>query len=106
MSPVTPAISEECWEGLAKSMGKQVSSVLEQRFPSSKPIASPYTNFNVFVDGKARHTMQALRSLASEPDEKVLDIALAEPNVKKFVDERTIKKVIIKEGLISIITCK
>lgn len=106
MSPVTPAISEECWEGLAKSMGKQVSSVLEQRFPSSKPITSPYTNFNVFVDGKARHTMQALRSLASEPDEKVLDIALAEPNVKKFVDERTIKKVIIKEGLISIITCK
>ncbi|KAF3992600.1 hypothetical protein FT663_02253 [Candidozyma haemuli var. vulneris] len=106
MSPATPSIAEECWEGLAKGFGKPFTSIFNESFPTSEPIASPYTNFNIFINGKARHSMQALRSLASESEEKVLSIALAEGPVKKFVGDKAIKKLIVKEGLISIITSK
>lgn len=106
MAPVTPSVAEECWEGLAIGLGKPVESVFSQTFPVSQPIASPYTNFNIFVDGKARHSIRALRSLATQPETEVLKTALAEAQVKKFVGEKDIKKLIVKEGLISIITCK
>lgn len=106
MAPVTPSVAEECWEGLANGLGKPVESVFSQSFPNSQPIASPYTNFNIFVDGKARHSIRALRSLATQPETEVLKTALAEAQVKKFVGDKDIKKLIVKEGLISIITCK
>lgn len=106
MAPVTPSVAEECWEILRTGINKPLESIFAQSFPTSQPIASPYTQFNIFVNGKARHFIRALRTLSSEPESEVLKVALAEEQVKKFVGDKDIKKLIIKDGLISIITCK
>lgn len=104
MSPVTPSIAEECWEGLAHSMKKPFVSIFQEKFPQSEPIESSSINYNIFVNGKARHAMQSHRSLAAQPHDEILKTVLAEEPVSRFVKDREIKKLIVKEGLISIIT--
>lgn len=105
MSPVTPSVSEECWEGLNEGLGSEWKSIFFQKFPDSQPIASPYTKFNVIVNGKPRHLFQALKTLAALPEKEILEFVFRNSSVKQFVGDKQIKKVIAKEGVISI-NCK
>lgn len=105
MAPVTPSIAEECWEGLCKGLGEEWRSIFYQRFPQDKPIVSPYTNFNIIVNGKVKHSLSALRSLATLPEPEILSFIETKFPLQSTIGGKQVKKVIAKEGVISII-CK
>ncbi|KAK6457770.1 leucine--tRNA ligase [Scheffersomyces xylosifermentans] len=106
MSSITPCTAEECWERLNKTLGNDPKSIFHEKYPISQTIESPFTNFNIFVNGKARHSFKAKKSLAEESQDKVLEEILKFEAISKVVDPSTINKVIIKPGMISIVTKK
>lgn len=98
MAPVTPAVSEECWNLIG-----QRGSVLQQSWPQVTPIESPVTTFNVFVNGKARALFEGLKTLVEQPQADI--VAEAAKYVGKFLTT-PIKRVIIQKNVISIVTEK
>lgn len=105
MAPATPSVSEECWEGLALGIGKPWKSIFFERFPDSQPIISSEIDFNVIINGKRRGGFKADRSFASSGDSEILEYVLTNTPAEKFIGNKAIKKIIAKEGIISII-CK
>lgn len=105
MAPVTPSVAEECWEGLAQGLGKSWKSIFFEKFPDSQPIASLEINFNVIVNGKRRAGFKADKTFADLSENVIVDHVLTKTEAAKHIDGKTIKKVIAKEGIISII-CK
>ncbi|CAN3503863.1 leucine--tRNA ligase, mitochondrial [Diutina catenulata] len=105
MAPVTPCVAEEAWEILAHKLGEAHRSIFHQRFPEPQVLVSPYTNYNVFVNGKARATFRGLKSLVEQSQDDVVAQVLALDQVSKFVGGQ-LKKVIVKPGVVSLITGK
>lgn len=105
MAPVTPSVAEECWEMLSNGLGRPWRSIFFEEYPTSEPIASPYTTFNIYVNGKAKDAVSALRTLATMSEEEVLDFVLTNTKVASDINGKKVKKLVAKEGVISII-CK
>lgn len=106
MSPVTPSIAEECWERIGLSLGESTKSIFFEKFPKPQKVSSPHITYNVFVNGKARSHFKNMKSFAEKPETEILNFVLQDPNILKFVKDGMVKKVIVKPGLISLITVK
>lgn len=106
MSPTTPSVAEECWEMLAIGLGKPWKSIFFESYPDSQPIASSGILFNVMVNGRRRAGFKADKSLVESSDSEIMEAVLANTAVDKFIGDKSIKKLIVKEGVISIITSK
>lgn len=104
MSPVTPSVAEECWEGLAHSSGREWRSIFFEKFPESQPIASLEIMFNVIVNGKRRAGFKAEKHFFEQPELEILG-KVKETGAGKHLEGKRVTKVIAKEGIISII-CK
>jgi leucyl-tRNA synthetase len=95
LNPVTPHISHHLWQVLGN-----VETLLEDvPFPQADPVAlaRDAVTLAVQVNGKLRGTIEVGVQTSREDIEAT---ALAEPNVVKFMDGMTVKKVIVVPGKI------
>lgn len=106
MAPATPSVAEECWEGVCHGLGQEWKSVFFQKFPVCEPIVSLSITFKVIVNGKNRGAFKSEKSLLQLPEDELLNHVYANTDAEKFVAGKAIKKMIAKEGIISINTCK
>lgn len=106
MAPVTPAVSEECWEQLHANLGVESKSIFFQQYPELKPLETPYTNYNVFINGKARALFKGLKILVEQPQSEIIEEVTKHGAVEQFLNDSTIKRLILNKGLISILTEK
>ncbi|SGZ56177.1 CIC11C00000004909 [Sungouiella intermedia] len=105
MAPATPSVAEECWEGLAIGLGKPWKSIFFEKFPDAQPITSSEIPYNVIVNGKRRGGFRADRDFVNSTNSDILEHVLKQTPAEKFIGNKSIKKIIVKEGIISII-CK
>jgi leucyl-tRNA synthetase len=92
LSPIVPHFAEELWEALGNS-----SSILLAPWPSylAEALEKDELLIVIQVNGKLRSKF----SVATDTDEGTIkQIALADERLKKFIDGRTIKKVIYVKG--------
>ncbi|KAG2733910.1 hypothetical protein G9P44_003435 [Scheffersomyces stipitis] len=106
LSPITPCTAEECWERLNSNLELECKSIFHERYPTHQKIESPFTKYNVFVNGRARHSFEALKSLAEKSEAEILSHILKYDDVSKFVAVERIQKLITKPGMISIVMTK
>ncbi|MEQ1513623.1 MAG: leucine--tRNA ligase [Lysobacteraceae bacterium] len=95
LNPVTPHISHHLWQVLGNA-----ETLLEDiPFPQADPaaLARDAVTLAVQVNGKLRGTIEVG---VQTPREAIEAAALAEPNVVKFMDGMTVKKVIVVPGKI------
>ncbi|MBU1713205.1 MAG: leucine--tRNA ligase [Proteobacteria bacterium] len=99
LSPFVPHFSEELWEALGHK-----SSVLLAPWPVYRDDALINDDFLIVVqvNGKLRSKF----SMSSEPgDDTIKERALADDNVKKFINNKQVKKIIVvKKKLVNIVT--
>ncbi len=89
IAPVTPHIAESLWQSLGRD-----GSVFDAGWPAvdETALVREALTIVVQVNGKVRGRIQAA---PSSPKELVEEAALAEENVARFVDGKTIRKVIV-----------
>ena len=89
ISPIMPHLAEEMWEKLGFE-----GFVCEQKFPEFDPkfLVEDSAQVAIQVCGKLRAVLQMPRGLAREELEKR---ALENENVKKFIEGKEIKKIIV-----------
>jgi leucyl-tRNA synthetase len=99
LSPFTPHMAEELWEHLGHANGVVAAGWpgYEETVARADEIVVP-----VQVNGKVRGRL----TVASDTSEAQLrELALADPQVKKYLDGKTIKKVVVVNGkLVSVVT--
>ncbi|NOT89439.1 MAG: leucine--tRNA ligase [Lysobacter sp.] len=95
LNPVTPHISHHLWQVL----GNAETLLEDLPFPQADPaaLARDAVTLAVQVNGKLRGTIEVG---VQTPRETIEAAALAEPNVVKFMDGMTVKKVIVVPGKI------
>ncbi len=88
-APIMPHLAEECWQQLGFS-----TLVSQENFPEfdAKLIAEDEVGIAVQVLGKLRAVIQMAKGTSKEQMEK---LAFENDNVKKFIEGKEIKKVII-----------
>ncbi len=94
MFPITPHVGEELWSLMGNS-----NIIDYERWPTfdeSKLVKNEVT-IGVQVNGKLRGTINIS---VNETEDRIKEIALANENVKKFVDGHEIKKIIVVKGKI------
>jgi len=95
LNPITPHMAHALWQRLGNPQ-----TVLETvAFPSADPAALVRDSvaLAVQVNGKLRATIEVAVNAAKEQIEA---LALAEPNVQKFMEGLSVKKVIVVPGKI------
>ncbi|VAX34497.1 Leucyl-tRNA synthetase, partial [hydrothermal vent metagenome] len=92
LSPFTPHLTEELWE----VMGER-RSILEHEWPEWDEEAAREEEIELViqVNGKLRAKTMAPAGL---DDEKIREMALGEPKIKKLLEGRTVRKVIVVKG--------
>jgi leucyl-tRNA synthetase len=98
LAPYAPHIAEELWEALG---GK--GSVFEQCWPTfdERLASAGDVEIAVQVNGKLRSRLTVRRGL---PENEVVELALADESVKKYVDGKKVKKVIyIQDRLLNLL---
>jgi leucyl-tRNA synthetase len=90
LTPFTPHVAEEMWQ----MMGKKETTVSRVNWPALDESALVLSNINyaVQVNGKVRG--QILMPVGSS-QESIQAAAIAEPNVIKYLENQTIKKIIV-----------
>lgn len=106
MAPVTPCVSEECWEQISRSLQTPWSSIFFQKYPMVNYIESSHASYNVFVNGKARALFKGPKSLVTMNEHEILQEALKHGSISQYVPGGIIKKMIVKPGMISLLTPK
>jgi leucyl-tRNA synthetase len=98
LTPFTPHISEELWSIIGEN--NSISAENWPKYDSTK-LVSDTVRIVVQVNGKVRSTLD----ISSQMEEKeVTDLALNNPNVKKWTEGGTAKKIIyVKNRLINIV---
>jgi len=99
-SPIMPHLAEELWEKLGNK-----TLVCEEKFPDFDPdlIVDDEVNIAIQVAGKLRAIVQMPKDLTNDEMQKR---AFENENVKKFVEGKEIKKVIVVQGrLVNIVYC-
>jgi leucyl-tRNA synthetase len=98
LSPIVPHFAEELWEGLGYE-----SSVLLTSWPSYREefLAEDDIVIVVQVNGKLRSRF----NISNDSDENTIkEMALSDKRVKKFINNKSVKKVIIvKKKLVNIV---
>jgi leucyl-tRNA synthetase len=92
LSPMAPHLAEACWERLGHK-----PFVAQEAWPSFDPAlaVSDSVTVAVQVNGKLRGTFDSTRGTS---DDELKTTAMALPNVMKFVDGKTPKRVIVVKG--------
>ncbi len=95
LNPVTPHICHQLWQVL----GHAETLLEDQTFPQADPYAlvRDSVTLAVQVNGKLRGTIEVG---AHTPREDIEAAALAEPNVARFLDGVSVKKIIVVPGKI------
>ncbi|ODS64012.1 MAG: leucine--tRNA ligase [Arenimonas sp. SCN 70-307] len=95
LNPITPHTSHALWQAL----GHPESTLEDQRFPEADPAAlvREAVTLAVQVNGKLRGTIDVSVNAGKETVEA---LALAEPNVQKFLEGLSVRKVIVVPGKI------
>jgi leucyl-tRNA synthetase len=94
MNPLMPHLAEKMWEALGHKDGLTKTLWLEA---DETLLQSETVSIGVQVNGKVRATI----TLPKDADKKETEnIALTEPNVLKFTEGKTIRKVIVVPGRI------
>ena len=99
LSPFTPHMAEELWERLGHADGVVAAGwpAYDEAVARAEEIVVP-----VQVNGKVRGRLTVA---AGTPDAELQRLALADPQVKKYFEGKTIKKVVVVNGkLVSIVT--
>lgn len=103
-SPVTPASAEEAWETLCKELNVPWTTVFSQPWPELEPTKeSKFTLYNVFINGRMRFTHEAPKEFFNEDETLITSSVLASEFAKRFLEGKTIKKVICKPRAISFV---
>ena len=92
MAPAMPHISEELWTRLG-----QPYSIHTQDWPEGDPelAKEEVVEIAVQVNGKIRDRLQ----VAADANEELLEsVALASPGVQKWLEHKTVRKVIVVPG--------
>ncbi len=98
LAPFTPHIAEELW-----SMLGEKSSIHLESWPKfdSKKLFSDNVKLPVQINGKVRATIEVGRDLDEEAARR---LALAHPNILKFISGKNVKRVVyIKNKVINIV---
>jgi len=92
LSPIVPHISQPLWLALGHA-----DSVVDQAWPQADEgaLVKDSVELVVQVNGKVRGRISVA---ADAGDELVIDTALAEPNVKRFMHGRALRKAIVVAG--------
>jgi leucyl-tRNA synthetase len=92
LSPIVPHISQPLWLALGHA-----DSVVDQAWPQADEgaLVKDSVELVVQVNGKVRGRISVA---ADAGDEIVIDTALAEPNVKRFMQGRALRKSIVVAG--------
>jgi leucyl-tRNA synthetase len=99
LSPFAPHMAEELWESLAHPGGVAAAGwpEFDEEVARAEEIVVP-----VQVNGKVRGRLTVP---AGTTDDRLRELALADPHVLKYVQGRTIKKVVVVNGkLVSVVT--
>jgi leucyl-tRNA synthetase len=99
LSPFTPHMAEELWERLGHAGGVVAAGwpAHDEAVARADEIVVP-----VQVNGKVRGRLTVP---AGTPDDELQKLALADPQVKKYLEGKTIKKVVVVNGkLVSVVT--
>lgn len=92
LSPATPHIAEEIWERLGHAEG-----VLQAGWPGwdDRAFAVDTFEYPVQVNGKVRGRI----NVSAEADREALEEeALAHPDVRKWTEGKTVRKVVVVPG--------
>lgn len=92
LAPITPHIAHELWQALG-----QTSNILDVAWPKADKDAMTRDAITVIlqVNGKLRAKLQVAPSISKDELES---LALADSNVQKFTDGKTVRKVIVVPG--------
>jgi leucyl-tRNA synthetase len=102
LNPFAPHLSSELWEKLSAKFRDRQGDITEQSWPDydEQLLVENEIEIVVQVNGKVRDRMK-MSILATEDEMKAA--ALANPKIRKFVAEKTIRKVVaIPKKLVSI----
>jgi leucyl-tRNA synthetase len=95
LNPITPHTSHALWQKL----GHAETTLEDQPFPKADPAALERDSITlaIQVNGKLRGTLEVAVSLAKDEIER---LALADPNVQRFLEGLSVRKVIVVPGKI------
>ncbi|KAI7890879.1 leucyl-tRNA synthetase [Mucor mucedo] len=99
MAPMTPSMSEECWESL-HGQGEKSHSVLEQTWPTFVPEALEKDQVDciVQVNGKTRLSITVPKALAGNAQEIEKLVRASEIGQKWLADKPVRKLILAKKG--------
>jgi leucyl-tRNA synthetase len=98
LSPFAPHMSEELWEALGHPDGLAAARwpQYDEAVAKAEEIVVP-----VQVNGKLR---SRLTVAADTPEDRIRELALADPHVRAYIEGREVKKVVVARGrLVSIV---
>ena len=99
LNPIAPHITEEIWN-VYLNHDKTIANEKWPTYDDAKTKEDSY-QLSVQVNGKVRGKIEVATDLS---EEKIKEIALAEPNVKKYIDNMTIDKLlVINKKIVSIV---
>lgn len=99
LNPIAPHITEEIWN-VYLNHDKTIANEKWPTYDDAKTKEDSY-QLIVQVNGKVRGKIEVATDLS---EEKIKEIALAEPNVKKYIDNMTIDKLlVINKKIVSIV---
>ena len=92
LSPIAPHICEELWQAIGHT-----ALLIEQPWPAHDPSALVTDEVEIVIQvcGKLRGKLSVARDASNEDVERA---ALAEANVLKHIEGKTIRKVIVVPG--------
>ena len=99
INPMVPHLSEECWQKLGSA-----SMAVDAPWPKADPALTRLDSVTlaIQIDGKRRDEIDLPKDL---PSKAVEEAALAREGVRKAIDGRAIKKVIIVPNrIVNIVT--
>lgn len=100
MSSVTPCVSEEAWESLGNER-----SIFFERYVEPEKLVAQETEYKVMVNGKFRGNLVEKPSFIEQGETFVAEAVKSLPKFANFLDGE-VKKVILKPGIIGLITKK
>ncbi|MFC1622021.1 leucine--tRNA ligase [Patescibacteria group bacterium] len=101
VAPYAPFVAEEVWQKLnGFKRWKNENSVHLQSWPKFNEILAKddILTIAIQVNGKVRGEIEAK---TNEPEESIKEKSLADPNVKKYISDKTIEKFIYVPGKIA-----
>ncbi len=92
LSPIVPHIAQKLWEGLGHD-----EAIVDCRWPEADPgaLVQDSVQLIVQVNGKVRGRIEVA---ADADQDSIVASALAEPNVQRFVEGKTLRKKIVVPG--------